>query len=395
MPWKVEDVMEQRLRFVIESRKKADSFSELCRQFEITRQTGYKWLGRYQAQGLEGLRDHSRAPRDHPNEVMEPVERQILGLRAKYPLWGARKIRAHLINNGCVGIVPACSTIGIILNEHGLTVPQKRRIRTSRGGEPLAHADGPNRVWCTDFKGWFRTADGVRCDPLTITDAHSRYLLRCQIVKAEDTLHAKPVLEAAFREFGLPERLRTDNGAPFGSNGDTGLSALAVWWIKLGIYPERIRPGKPQENGRHERMHLTLKQATASPPARNRREQQRRFDEFRREYNEVRPHEALGQVPPATVYTASAREWPRQLPKVEYGPDQEVRWVDAGGRTRWHGTRIFISHALAGEPVGLEQIGPEAWRVTFNFYELGVAEEHRTRLWTPTEWRKREGQGDG
>lgn len=296
----------------------------------------------------------------------------------------------HLKLKGCIGKVPAQSTIGTILKEHGLTVPRKGRHRTMRGSEPLAHADEANRVWCADFKGWFRTGDGKRCDPLTITDAYSRYLLKCQSVGNEDTLHSKPVFEAAFREYGMPERLRTDNGAPFGSNGDTGLSALAVWWIKLGIYPERIRPGKPQENGRHERMHLTLKQATATPPARNRREQQQRFDEFRQEYNEDRPHEALGQVPPGSLYTVSQREWPSRLPEVEYSGDLEVRWVDQGGRIRWQGRRVFISHALEGERVGLEQIGNEAWRVRFSFYELGVAEGTRTRLSVPENWRRQE-----
>lgn len=390
MPWKVHDVVEQRLRFLMEWQKREFSLAELCRQHDITRQTGYKWLERYEAEGLDGLRDRSRAPHEHANQIGEAVAEQILALRAKYPLWGARKIRAYLQRQGCCGPVPVSSTIGQILKEHGLTVPRKTRTKAPRRTDPLAEADGPNRVWCADFKGWFCTGDGRRCDPLTITDGYSRYLLRCQAVKGEDTLHAKPVFEAAFREFGMPERLRTDNGAPFGSNGDTGLSSLAVWWIKLGIWPERIRPGKPQENGRHERMHLTLKQATASPPAGSWREQQRRFDRFRQEYNEERPHEALGQVPPAEFYGASNREWPRKLPEVSYGNDAEVRWVEQGGRIRWRGQRLFVSHALAGEPVGLEQIGPEAWRVNFSFYVLGVAHGNGTRLWTPEQWRQRE-----
>jgi putative transposase len=390
MPWKVSGVVEQRLRFVVEWDKRESSLAELCRGFGISRQTGYTWVGRYEAEGLAGLQDRSRAPHTHPNEVEEGVERQILGVRAKYPLWGARKIGAHLKRVGCSGTVPADSTIGLILKANGLTVTPSKRQRTARRTAPLAHADGPNRVWCADFKGWFRTGDGMRCDPLTLTDGYSRYLLRCQAVKGEDCLHAKPVFEAAFREFGLPERLRTDNGAPFGSSGETGLTGLAVWWIKLGIWPERIHPGKPQENGRHERMHLTLKRATASPPAGNWREQQRRFDRFRQEYNEERPHEALGQVPPAEFYEASRRSWPPRLPEIRYGKDQDVRWVDQGGRIRWRGERVFVSHALEGEPVGLLQIAPRAWRVHFSFYELGVAEEKRTRLWTPEQWRQRD-----
>jgi putative transposase len=392
MAWKVDGVVEQRLRFIMEWQQGEFGLAELCRQHQITRPTGYKWIERYEAEGLEGLRDRSRAPHEHPNQVGEAVEQHILALKAKYGLWGARKIRARLLNGGTKG-VPAASTIGALLRSHGLTVGRKKRSKAPPRNEPLAEADSPNVVWAADFKGWFRTGDGARCDPLTITDGHSRYLLRCQAVKGEDTVHAKPVFEAAFREYGLPRRMRTDNGAPFGSNGDTGLTGLAVWWIKLGIYPERIRPGKPQENGRHERMHLTLKQATASPPARNLRQQQQRFDEFRQEYNEERPHEALGQAPPGSVYTASGRLWPSRVPEVNYGPDEEVRWVDGGGRIRWQGRRVFISHALAGEPVGLQQIGADAWRIDFSFYPLGIAEGKRTRLWTPEQWRNREDAG--
>jgi putative transposase len=390
MPWRVECVVEQRLRFITEWQREEFSLAELCRLHHITRQTGYKWLDRYAREGLEGLPDRSRAPHEHPNEVAESVERQVLAVRGKSPLWGARKIRAHLMRTGCRGTVPATSTIGLILKSHGLTVARKGRQRACPRGEPLVQADAPNRVWCADFKGWFRTGDGTRCDPLTITDGHSRYLLRCQAVKAEDTLHAKPVFEAAFREYGLPQRMRTDNGAPFGSNGDTGLSALAVWWIKLGIYPERIRPGKPQDNGRHERMHLTLKQATATPPARSWREQQRRFDRFRAEYNQERPHEALGQVPPAACYEPSERHWPARLPEIAYDPDWEVRRVEQGGRIRWRGRRVFVSHALEGEPVGLKPIGPAAWQLQFSFYVLGVVERERTRIWTPEQWRHRQ-----
>lgn len=389
MPWKVDDVVEQRYRFILEWQRGEFGLAELCRQFEVSRQTGYKWVERFELGGLEGLRDRSRAPHRRPNQVAETVEHQIVAVRAKYPLWGARKIRAYLLRNG-TGAAPATSTIGDILNSHGLTVSRKRRERAPRRSEPLAHADGPNRVWCADFKGWFRTGDGRRCDPLTITDAYTRFLLRCQAVKVEDTLHAKPVFEAAFREYGLPERLRTDNGAPFASNGDTGLSALAVWWIKLGIYPERIRPGKPQDNGRHERMHLTLKLATASPPAPNWRQQQQRFERFRQEYNYERPHEALGLITPAQVYEPSGRGWPSRLPDVAYDGDWEVRRVAQGGQIRWQGHRVFVSHALEGEAVGLKPIGEDAWEVYFSFYPLGIAEGKRTRLWSPEQWRSRQ-----
>ena len=244
-------------------------------------------------------------------------------------------------------------------------------------------------MWCADFKGWFRTGDGSRIDPLTITDAYSRYLLRCQAVKAADGLHSKPIFEAAFREYGLPERIRTDNGAPFGSNGDSGLTALSVWWIKLGIRPERIEPGKPEQNGRHERMHRTLKQATAAPPAASRRRQQERFNAFRWEYNQERPHEALGQVPPATLYRSSTRSYPQRLAEPEYPGEWERRRVSAGGQFRWRHDMVFAAHALDGERVGLEPLEDGHWRVWFGFWELGVLDE-RAKIWRPDQWAKRQ-----
>src|SRR5579862_3016442 len=241
--------------------------AELCRFFGITRKTGYKWIDRYQAAGLAGLADQSRAPRQHPHALSQEMEQRVIALRAQHPCWGARKIRRLLQREAAGKGVPAASTIGELLKREGLTVPPKRRLRGRPSQPPLAHASQANRVWCADFKGWFRTGDGERILPLTISDAYSRYLLRCQAVKAADSLHSQPIFEAAFREFGMPERIRTDNGAPFASNGASGLTRLSVWWIKLGIQPERIEPGQPQQNGRHERMHRTLKQATANPPA--------------------------------------------------------------------------------------------------------------------------------
>jgi hypothetical protein len=224
---------------------------------------------------------------------------------------------------------------------------------------------------------------------LTITDAYSRYLLKCQVVTAADTVHSKPIFEAAFREYGLPERIRTDNGAPFGSNGDSGLTSLTVWWIKLGIWPEHIEPGKPEQNGRHERMHRTLKEATAAPPAANRRRQQERFDEFRREYNEERPHEALGQVPPVQWYRRSGWRYPERLLEPEYPGEWETRRVSNGGQFRWRAERVFAGHALEGEVVGLEPLEQDCWRVWFNFYEVGVL-DHRGKIWRPDEWAKRQ-----
>jgi hypothetical protein len=235
-------------------------------------------------------------------------------------------------------------------------------------------------VWCADYKGWFRSADGAIIYPLTISDEWSRYLLRCQALPVADTLRSKPVFEAAFREYGLPQRMRTDNGAPFGSNGESGLTRLSVWLIKLGIVPEHIQPGKPQQNGRHERMHRTLKQETASPPARNRRTQQERFDRFRREYNEERPHEALGQQTPASHYRASERYWPGRVREIEYPGDWERRQIMDGGQIRWSGDRVFVAHALEGERVGLEQIDNQQWRVWFSFYQIGMLDTKKLKI---------------
>jgi len=364
--------MEERLGFVEEWNSGEWSMAELCRHYGVTRATGYKWVERYELGGLEGLRDRSRAPHQHPNAVTAEMEDLVLSLRSKHPSWGAPKIHAKLKREHGEQKLPVESTIGEILKRNGLTVTRKRRRSSRRASEPLAHAGAPNTVWCADYKGWFRTGDGTRIDPLTITDAYSRYLFRCQALKAADYAHSKPVFEAAFREYGLPERIRTDNGAPFGSNGESGLTGLAVWWIKLGIQPEHIEAGKPEQNGRHERMHRTLKQETASPPASSRRAQQERFDQFRQEYNEERPHQALGQETPASYYQCSARVHPGRPREVEYSSDWQVRRVAAGGQMRWGGDYVFVAHALKGEPVGLEQIDDGHWRVWFSFYEVGI-----------------------
>lgn len=390
MPWKDNGVVEERFRFIEEWNSEDWSMAELCRFFGVTRKTGYKWLERYEAGGLEGLQDQSRAPHHQARAVGEESEQRVVEVRAQHTYWGARKIHAFLEREEGDQAVPAVSTIGSILKAHGLTVARRRRPKARPSEQPLAHATKANTVWCADFKGWFRSGDGKRIDPLTISDAHSRYLLRCQAVKAADTEHSRPVFEAAFREYGLPERMRTDNGAPFGSNGESGLTALSVWWIKLGIVPERIQPGKPQQNGRHERMHRTLKQATASPPARDWRAQQSRFDQFRQEYNEVRPHEALGQTTPASHYGPSGRDYPRRVAEMEYPRDWPVRRVSPGGQMRWHSQYVFVAHALEGETVGLEPLDERHWRAWFRFYQLGVLGPDQTRIWSPQQWEKRQ-----
>ena len=346
--------MEERFRFIEEWESGGWSMAELCRFYGVSRVTGYKWIERYESGGLEALRDQSRAPHRHPNAIGSEMEELVISVREKHASWGAPKIGAWLKREHPGQEIPAESTIGAILKRNGLSVPRKRRRRSRSGSEPLAHAAAPNTVWCADYKGWFRTADGTRIDPLTISDAYSRYLFRCQALAAADYAHSKPVFEAAFREYGLPARMRTDNGAPFGSNGESGLTGLTVWWIKLGIVPEHIAPGKPQQNGRHERMHRTLKQETASPPARNRRRQQERFDRFRREYNEERPHEALAQQTPAQLLPTLSAHISRAVTRSGIsgalgGAASCTRWPDPLARTlRFCGSRLGWRAGRAG-----------------------------------------------
>lgn len=345
--------MEEKLRFVFEYELGERSMTELCQRYAIARETGYVWLRRYRQAGGAGLIEHRRAAHRHGNQTPEDLEQMLLELRQAHMRWGPRKLKRVLERDEPGRVWPAASTIGTLLKREGLVVARKKRLRTAPYTEPLAHADGANRVWCADFKGWFRTADGKRIDPLTISDAHSRYLLRCQAVEKTDTARVQAIFEAAFREYGMPQAIRTDNGAPFASRAVAGLSRLAVWWIKLGIVPERIAAGHPEQNGRHERMHRTLKQETAQPPAANRREQQRTLDRFRQEYNQVRPHEALEMQTPAAVYQPSARTFPARVPEPHYPETMLVRSVRPHGHFRWKKHDVFLSEVLWGEQVGL------------------------------------------
>ena len=344
--------MEEKLRFVFEYELGERSMTELCQQHEIARETGYVWLRRYRVAGVAGLVEHSHAAQRHANQTPQEIERSVLELRQAHMRWGPRKLKRILERDEPGRSWPAASTIGSLLKREGLVVMRKKRTRTAPYSEPLAHATEANRVWCADFKGWFRTADGERIDPLTISDAHSRYLLRCQAVEKTNTARVQAIFEAAFREYGMPAAIRTDNGAPFASCALAGLSRLAVWWIKLGIVPERIAAGHPEQNGRHERMHRTLKQEAAQPPAANRREQQRVLDRFCQEYNEVRPHEALAMRTPAALYEPSARAFPARVPEPDYPQSMLVRSVRPHGHFRWKQHDVFLSEVFWGEQIG-------------------------------------------
>ena len=353
MPWKVSSVMEEKLRFILEYEAGEESMTELCQRYDISRETGYLTLRRYRALGLGGLLPQSHAAHRHRQQTPEEIERKVLELRQAHMRWGPRKLKRILERDEAGRTWPAASTIGVLLKREGLVVARKKRLHTAPYTQPLAHAQECNRVWCADFKGWFRTSDGERIDPLTISDAHSRYLLRCQAVEKTDTARVQAIFEAAFREYGMPEAIRTDNGPPFASHAVAGLSRLSVWWIKLGIVPERIAAGHPEQNGRQERMHRTLKQEAAQPPAANRREQQRALDRFRQEYNERRPHEALGMQTPASLYTPSRRKFPAPVPEPDYLETMRVRRVRAHGHFRWKHHDVFLSEVLWGENVGL------------------------------------------
>jgi transposase InsO family protein len=372
--------MEEKLRFVMEYEQRQGTMRELCQRYEITRETGYVWLRRYRAIGLEGLVERSRARRRHGNQTEQEIERMVLELRRAHMSWGARKLKCVLERNEPGRKWPAASTIGSLLKREGLAVARKKRRRTAPYTEPLGHADQANRVWCADFKGWFRTGDGERIDPLTITDAHSRYLLRCQAVEKMDTERVQAIFEAAFREHGLPVAIRTDNGAPFASHAIAGLSRLAVWWMKLGIVVERIEAGHPEQNGRHERMHRTLKQETAMPAAASRRAQQRAMDKFREEYNQVRPHEALGMQTPAAVYKSSPRRFPRRLPEPEYPETMLVYRVQQKGHFRWKKQEVFVSEVLWGEQIGLLPVADHCYTVYFAHLPLGRFDSRQLRM---------------
>ncbi len=318
MPWRETWVMDEKVRFVAAASEEEAVMSELCVEFGISRQTGYKWLQRYRAEGLEGLKDRSRAPNRHGRAREEELVAAALGLRERQPTWGPKKLRRKLSERWPDLSTPAISTIGDWLRKEGLTQSRRPRRRCPPFASPFQAVEAPNAVWCADFKGWFRTGEGKRCDPLTISDAMSRYLLRCEAVAQPDGDCVRDAFDAAFCEFGLPLAIRSDNGPPFASVGAGGLSRLSVWWIKLGVRPERIDPGKPQQNGRHERLHRTLKEDAASPPKATLAEQQRAFDVFRAVYNHERPHEALDFATPASLYCASPRAYPCALREPDY-----------------------------------------------------------------------------
>ena len=371
MGWKRSCPLSERMQFIAAWLKGEDTVTALSARFDVSRKTAYKWIDRYQTEGPAGLYDRSRAPRQPGGLTSPELTARIVKLRRAHPAWGPRKLKARLEMDAPLTAWPAASTIGDILKREGLVRPRRFRRRAPPMTTPFADAHAPNDVWCIDFKGWWRTGDGRRCEPLTVSDAMSRYLLVCQPVERPAYDVVWPLMARAVREFGLPRAIRSDNGPPFGSVAVGGLSRLAVNFVKMGVFPERIAPGKPQENGRHERLHLTLKREAASPPSRTLKAQATRLARFRTAYNHERPHEALGQIPPAAIYAPSPRAWDGKLTAPDYPGATETRAVRLAGTIKWRGAEPFISEVLSGERVGIFRTDEDHYEVYFGPILLG------------------------
>ena len=378
MPWKECNHMDEKLRFIAKLLD-GETMTAVCKEFGISRKTGYKIYNRYKEVGLEGLQERSRRPYRYANSLPFQVERSILQLKKEYPNWGAPKIREKLIRQYPTIAPPAKSTVHAVLDRNGLVTRRKRK-RYKASGTDLSHTHQPNALWCADYKGQFRLGNRKYCYPLTITDYATRYLLACEGQESTRELFAFRTFECAFKEFGVPRAIRTDNGVPFASpNAFFGMSRLSVWWLRLGISIERIKPGNPQQNGRHERMHLTLKKETTRPPSYNFLQQQDRFDGFVREYNEERPHEALAMKYPAELYFPSAKQY--TLPDEPEYPyhDRAIR-VTRCGRICIGKRKINLSQAFASQVVGIREVSDKIWLVSFMSYDLGFFDEDEHRV---------------
>lgn len=379
MPWREICVSEERRRFVLECLRSGRSMTELCELFGISRKTGYKWRARHAEEGWAGLDDRSHAPHRPAHATSDEIVAAMIEQKRARPDWGPRKILDRLRDLHPETLWPSDSTGDAILRRAGLVTPRRLRRRAPPRLDPLSDPTHPNRVWAADHKGWIRLRDGRRCEPLTITDGFSRYLIGLFATSSVREEEARPCFERAFREHGLPETIRSDNGAPFASAGVTGLTALSVWWAKLGIGHERIDPGCPQQNGAHERFHRTLREAMR-PTCANACEQARRFEAFQREYNEERPHEAVGRKPPARRYEASPRAMPSRLPEPDYPDEGAVRRVRSNGEIKWRGELVHVSSALVGEPVCIEETETGDWRLRFYNRTLGYIDPLANRL---------------
>ncbi len=380
MPWRSVLPMEEKIRFIGDYLNGIFTFSELCNRYGISRKTGYKWVDRYVECGVDGLKDRCRRPKHSPRKTSEYIEKAILKVRRKHPLWGASKILKILARKGYGCDLPARWTVCEILKRNGCIKPKRRNRRRAHPGRPLTVAVEPNSLWSADFKGQFKTRNGAYCYPLTITNSYSRYVLERKGLLSPTLKDTKKVFTRIFKRYGLPTRIRTDNGIPFASSALGRLSRLSIWWIKLGVYPELIEPAKPYQNGRHERMHRTLKAETTRPPEYTLQQQQKKFNAFCKEFNSERPHEALKQETPASQYRVSSKKMPAKLKKMEYPGHYEVRLVSKNAGIRWRNTRVLVSHILGGEYVGLEEIDDGIWEVYYGPIWLGRLDERFMRI---------------
>jgi putative transposase len=387
MPWEQSLPMDQKTQFVSEYLRATISFTELCDRYGISRKTGYKWIDRYQAEGPAGLTERSRRPHSSPDQTPEPLRLAIIEARHRRPSWGAKKLLKHLRSKDPQANWPSRWTVCQILRRAGLVRQHARRRKPGHPGKPISIATAPNHLRCVDFKGQFKTRDGRYCYPLTVTDRYSRYLLGCQALLSTETEGAKATFYQLFKKYGLPQAIRSDNGTPFASTALARLSELSVWWIRLGIRPELIEPGKPQQNGQHERMHRVLKAETARPPAANLSQQQRWFDRFSDEYNQLRPPEGIDLQTPASLYVPSSRPLPGGPPPLVYPAHFETRLVSKNSGIRWRDKWVAVSTTCAGLYVGLEEIDHGLWDVYLGPVKLGRLleetmriEDHRGRL---------------
>jgi putative transposase len=382
MPWQEMSSMDQRLQFITDAQRGLSTMSELCARHGISRKTGYKWLARYAADGAVGLAERSHAPHVCPHRIADALAALLLEARRAHPSWGPAKLVQYLApRHSRVHVWPALSTVADLLKRHDLVRPRRRRRPIVHPGTVPLHTTAPNDLWTADFKGQFRTRNGVYCFPLTIADQHTRSLLRVHGLLNTRGAGVRPVFERAFREYGLPRAIRTDNGVPFANTGLHGLTQLNVWWLRLGIQHQRIRPASPQENGAHERMHRTLKAETTRPPGADLARQQRVFTAFRRESNEERPHAALGGDPPAARYVASERPYPTALPALEYPGHFLVKRVTNAGTIRFQDRLLFLANALKQHHVGLEESDDGIWSLYLGPVLLGKIDEATMKVY--------------
>jgi putative transposase len=373
--------MDQRLQFITDHQRGLYTMTELCRRHGVSRKTGYQLLARYAVDGARGLAERSHAPHHCPHRIADELAELLVAARRAHPTWGPGKLVQYLApRHPRVATWPAISTVADLLKRHDLVRARRRRRPIVHPGTVPLHTTAPNDLWTADFKGQFKTRNGVYCFPLTIADQHTRYLLRVHGLLNIRGAGVRPVFERAFREFGLPRAIRTDNGVPFANTGLHGLTQLNVWWLRLGIQHQRIRPASPQENGAHERMHRTLKAETTRPPAADLARQQCAFTAFRREYNEVRPHAALGGDPPAARYAGSPRAYPATLPALEYPGHFVVKRVTHAGTIRFQDRLLFLANALKEHHVGLEESADGVWSLYLGSVLLGKIDEATMRV---------------